>query len=154
MTNDFHPATVQAIQDLYESDADARKLFDWTASLKKDAAETTLERIVDVLGISRKSAVALAQKLEEAECGRFIVGRKGSHSRFEWHYSRVSLGQVAAGETEKIEPVSSDLATEAEDEAAIAAVTGEKPLTIASAKAMLALSLGVQPEQIEITIKG
>lgn len=151
MNDNFQPATVQAIQDLYEASLHAKKLFDWTASLKKDAAETSLERLMGVLDISRKSAVALAQELEKAGCGRFIVGRKGARSRFEWHYSRVSLGQVAAGETEEIEPVSSNLATEAEEEATL---SDDRPLTIASAKTLLALSLGVQPDQIEITVKG
>ncbi len=151
MLDDFQPNNVKAIQALYESDPNAKKLFDWTASLKKDAAETSLERLMSVLDISRKSAVTLAQELEEAGCGRFIVGRKGARSRFEWHYSRVSLGQVAAGETEEVEPVSDILATEAEEDAAL---SDAKPLTIASAKALLAQSLGVQPEQIEITVKG
>jgi len=151
MNDVFQPSTVQAVQTLYEANQDAKKLFDWAASLKKDAAETSLERLMAVLGISRKSAVALAQELEAAGCGRFIVGRKGAKSRFEWHYSRVSLGQAAVGETEKIEPVSTDLATEAEEDAALCET---KPLTITSAKALLALSLGVEPEQIEITVKG
>lgn len=152
MNDNFQPATVQAVQALYEANPHAKKLFDWTASLKKDASETSLERLMSVLDISRKSAVALAQELEKAGCGYFIVGRKGARSRFQWHYSRVSLGKVAVGETEEIEPVSSNLATEAEEEAG--ALSDAKPLTIASAKALLALSLGVQPDQIEITVKG
>ncbi len=150
MNDDFQPVIVKAVQTLYERNPQAKKLFDWTASLKNDAAETSIERLISVLDISRKSAVALAQELEEAGCGRFIIGRKGARSRFEWRFSRVSLGQVAAGETEEIEPVSTNVATEAEEEA----ISDAKPLTIASAKALLALSLGVQPEQIEITVKG
>lgn len=154
MHDDFQPATVQAVRALYAADSLAKKLFDWTASLRKDATETSLERLISVLDISRKSAVELAQKLEGAGCGHFIVGRRGARSRFKWSYSRVSLGRVAAGETAEIEPVSTNLATlatEAEEEAAL---SDAKPLTIASAKASLALSLGVQPEQIEITVKG
>ncbi|WP_124084904.1 hypothetical protein [Pseudogemmobacter humi] len=152
MNDDFQPDTVQAVQNLYEKNPNARKLFDWTASLKKDAAETTLERMVNVLGISRKSAVSLAHELGAAGCGRFIVGRKGAQSRFEWYYSRVSLGQVAAGETDEIDPVSCSLATEAEDEESLNGE--EKPLTIVSAKTLLAKSLGISAEQIEIIIKG
>ena len=151
MLDDFQPSNVEAIQALYENDPNAKKLFDWTASLQKDAAETSLERLMGVLDISRKSAVSLAQELEKAGCGRFIVGRKGARSRFEWYYSRVSLGQVAAGEPKEVEPVSENIATEAEEEASI---SDTQPLTIASAKALLARSLGIQPEQIEITIKG
>lgn len=152
MNDNFQPATVKAVQALYETSPHARKLFDWTASLKNDAAETTLERLMSVLGISRKSAVVLVHELEEAGCGRFIVGRRGARSRFEWKYSRVSLGQVAAGETEEIELVSSNLATEAEEEEEV--LSNPNPLTIASAKEQLALALGVKTEQIEITVKG
>jgi hypothetical protein len=151
MNDNFQHATIQAVQDLYETNTDAKKLFDWTASLQKDASETSLERLMNVLNISRKAAVSLAQELEKAGCGTFIVGRKGARSRFQWSFSRISLGQVAAGETEEIEPVSTDLTTEAEEEATL---TDAKPLNIASAKALLASSLGVSPEQIEITVKG
>lgn len=151
MNDGFQPETVQAVQALCDVDADAKKLFEWTASLKNDAEETSVERLMSAVGISRISAVTLAKKLETAGCGRFVVGRKGARSRFKWAYSRVSLGKVAARETEEIEPVSTNLATDAEDDAALLDV---KPLTIASAKELLALSLGVRSEQIEITVKG
>ncbi len=149
MTDDFQDATVKAVQALYSKNPDARKLFDWTASLQRDAAETSIERFVSVLNISRKAAVDLAKALEDAGCGKFVVGRRGARSRFEWQYSRVSLGQVAAGETEEIEPVSSNPATDEED----VAQSEDASMTIASAKTLLARSLGVQPDQIEITVK-
>jgi hypothetical protein len=151
MNDIFEPTAVQAVQALYEKSADARKLFEWTASLKKDAAETSIERIMSALGISRKAAVTLAQDLAEAGCGNFIVGRRGARSRFSWLYSRISLGKVAVGEATDIDPVSPDLETIAEEEAEI---SNTPPLTIASAKEQLALSLKIRPDQIEIIIKG
>ena len=96
MNDNFQPATVQAVQTLYDQNPHAKQLFDWTASLQRDATATTIDRISQVLEISRKAAVSLAQQLDDAGCGEFVVGRRGSPSRFEWAYSRVSLGQVAA----------------------------------------------------------
>jgi hypothetical protein len=150
MNDDFQPATVQAVQALYDQNSNAKKLFDWTASLRRDATATTIARIAHVLEISRKAAVSLAQDLEEAGCGEFIVGRRGSLSRFEWSYSRVSLGQVAAGEAEEIEEVC-DPISEKEEEA-LGPEGSAQPLTISSAKVLLAKSLGLTPDQIEIQI--
>lgn len=151
MNDDFQPATVQAVQSLYEQNPNAKKLFDWTASLRRDATATSIDRISGRLEISRKAAVTLAQELEAAGCGDFIVGRRGSPSRFEWAYSRVSLGQVAAGEAEEIEEVS-DPISENEEEALSSEGTAQ-PLTIQRAKTLLARALGVEPEQVEIQIR-
>lgn len=151
MNDNFQPATVEAVQALYDQNPHAKQLFDWTASLQRDATATTIDRISQVLEISRKAAVSLAQQLDDAGCGEFIVGRRGSPSRFEWAYSRVSLGQVAAGEAEEIEEVS-DPISEKEEEAS-GAEGSVQPLTISSAKVLLAESLGLTPDQIEIQIR-
>lgn len=151
MNDNFQPAIADAVKALYERDDNAKKLFDWVASLQRDATTTSIERISARLGISRSAAVSLAKALEEAGCGEFIVGRRGSSSRFEWSYSRVSLGQVAAGEADEIEQVS-DPISETEEET-FSAERLDGPLTIQKAKSMLAQTLGVQPDQIEIQIR-
>ena len=151
MNNHLQPETVTAIRTLYEQNLDARQLFDWVASLKNDTTETSINRIVGKLHISRGAAVSLARKLGSAGCGKFITGRRGSPSRFKWSYSRVSLGQVASGVTEVIEaPHDPILETEEED----AALEGSKrSLTIQEAKMSLAESLGLEPSQIGIEIR-
>lgn len=151
MNDDLQPATVQAVQALYDRNSNAKELFDWTASLQRDATATTIDRIAQVLDISRKSAVSLAQDLEEAGCGEFVVGRRGSPSRFEWSYSRVSLGQVAAGEADEIEDVC-DPISEKEEEA-LSSEHSAEPMSISRAKVLLAKSLGVSTDQIEIQIR-
>lgn len=151
MQDDFQPKTVQAIQALYEQSQDAKKLFDWVATLRRDATATTIERMSQRLGMSRSAAVSLAKSLEEAGCGEFVVGRRGSPSRFEWSYSRVSLGQVAAGETDEIEDVSNPISETDEDPSDAGRL--DAALTIPKAKLMLAQSLGVTTEQIEIQIR-
>ena len=149
MGANFDDAIVQSIRKLYDQDVTARAALDWAASLKKDARSTTIERFTQVLSISRQVAVALAKELENAGCGQFVVGRRGSPSRFEWAYSRISLGLAASGATEEVERVT-DLLPEDDDEERLPA---QDTLTIKEAKRRLALSLGVEPEQIEIQVR-
>ena len=151
MNNNFQPTIVEAVQALYDQNSHAKQLFDWTASLQRDAMATTINRISQVLKIPYKAAVSLAKQLDDAGCGEFIVGRRGSPSRFEWAYSRVSLGQVAAGEAEEIKEVSDPISEK--DEEAWGAEGSVQPLTISSAKILLAKSLELTPDQIEIQIR-
>jgi len=148
MSDYIEEETIKAVQKLYRTNANAKKLFDLTAGLKNDASETNIERMMSVIAVDRSSAIRLARELEGAGIGRFVTGRRGAQSRFVWKHSRVALGQAAKGAGDgsasvteaSIEHVSADVAVEG------------KPLTIASAKFLLAKSLGVLPEQIEITV--
>lgn len=150
--NDFQPEMVSAIRTLYEQNPDARRLFDWTASLQHDATETRIDRMVSKLRIHRSAAVRLARELQDTGCGEFIIGRRGSPSRFRWAYSRVSLGQVAAGETEEIEEAYEPI-SEAEEDDSTPQEGEERHLTIQEAKTLLAASLGLEPSQISIEIR-
>ena len=146
------PDVAMAIRALYDENPHATRLFDWTASLERDAYETTVERLSRKLEISRGEAISLARELEAAGCGEFIVGRKGWSSRFRWAYSRVSLGQIASGEAAELEEAS-DPISEEDEEASEPQQGSERPLTIREAKIGLAQSLGVEPNQISIEIR-
>ena len=152
MNTTLTPDVAMAIRALYDENPHATRLFDWTASLERDADETTVERFMRKLEISRGEAISLARELEEAGCGEFIVGRKGWSSRFRWAYSRVSLGQVASGEAEELEEAS-DPISEEDEEASEPREGSERHLTIHEAKIRLAQSLGVEPSQISIEIR-
>ncbi len=152
MNEIVNPDVAKAVRALYEENPHATRLFDWTASLERDAYETTVERFMRKLEISRGEAINLARELEEAGCGEFIVGRKGWSSRFKWAYSRVNLGLVASGEAEELEETS-DPISEEEEEASEPREGGEQHLTIHMAKIRLAQSLGVEPSQISIEIR-
>lgn len=152
MNTTLTPDVAMAIRVLYDENPHATLLFDWTASLERDAYETTVDRISRKLEISRGEAISLARELEEAGCGEFIVGRKGWASRFRWAYSRVSLGQVASGEAEELEEAS-DPISEEDEEASEPQKGSERNLTIHEAKIRLAHSLGVEPSQISIEIR-
>jgi hypothetical protein len=144
---------VKAVRALYKGDEVARRLFDWCAERERDASETSVDRLTHVLGISREEAVGLCQRLAEAGCGLFVVGRRGYKSRFAWGYSCISLGQVAAGETSELEEPENPLPESEEDAVASEASAPAPRMNIADAKRALALGLGVPESAIEIHIR-
>ncbi len=150
MVINFGKSTSLAIQKLYKEDDDLRELFDWCATLKRDATETSVDTIASKLNISRKGALNIVRQLESAGCGEFLVGRRGGTSRFIWKYSRISLGKVASGEFSEIEGVQDPI----EGDEEMTDVGNFGPMTIAKAKSMLADALGVKSEQIEIHVRG
>jgi hypothetical protein len=153
MNASFDQNTVRAIRDLYKTDDTARRLFDRWAERERDATATTIDRLHHLLGISREEAVRLAQRLEQAGCGQFIVGRRGHKSRFAWAYSCVSLGQVAAGETSELEEPEDPLPEAEEEKGAIGGASSLPHMNITEAKRALSASLGVPESAIEILIR-
>lgn len=108
-----------------------------------------------MLGETTTVAIDCARQMQDAGCGTFVVGRRGSKSRFRWHYNAISLGRAASGATDELIDVDETAESEADDEAPTPASVAESPLTltIPQAKEALARTLGVKPEQIEIIVK-
>lgn len=154
MIRDIGSDIADNVQELYAEDEDARLLFDWLASRRNDAAETTIRRISQKTGMERSVAVRICRILSDLGCCEFIVGRRGAESRVRWEVSLTSLGKAAKGEAANVEKVDPELAEDVVDQqVAGTAESPEGPLTIAEAKRRLALSLGVEPTAIEITIR-
>lgn len=157
MNKDIAQDVITAIRALYRDDDIARDLFDQSAQRQRDALETSVDRLSHLLGISRGESVALARRLEEAGCGKFMIGRRGGKSRFEWAYSCISLGKAAAGETSAIDQIDDGISEMDDDQPAVAVPTASSAplmLTIAEAKEALARTLGVLPASIEIIVRG
>jgi hypothetical protein len=160
MNSNLDSEIVRKIRVLYEDDARAQRLFDWLAGRTNDVAETSIDRISQMVEVSRYDAIELAKSLSEIGVCDFIVGRKGWRSRVRWRYSVRSLGQAAKGSTAKIEKIDPELAEEAVDRqaATIESTEIESPslqgITLAEAKQGLAVTFGVKPDSIEIIIKG
>ncbi|QYE37043.1 hypothetical protein KZX46_21040 (plasmid) [Polymorphobacter sp. PAMC 29334] len=154
MIKDIAKDVISQIRVMYQDDNINRELFDQCAQRQKDASVTSLDRLSHLLGISRGEAVALARRLEEAGCGQFIVGRRGSKSRFEWAYSCISLGKAAAGETSSIDQVEEGVAEMDDEQDETVSIGPQMKLTIAEAKEALARTLGVSPTSIEIIVRG
>lgn len=150
MTNPFNADLVEAVRNLYVGNAAARGLFDKLAVRERSPTITTLDRMSQMLGVSRGEAVSLARELGEAGCGRFLVGRRGQKSRFEWKYRCVDLARTAAGEGDEVEltdPAEGDVIDD------VVRDDVDEGITIGRAKELLSYSLGVPASAIEILIR-
>ncbi|MEX2672032.1 MAG: hypothetical protein WD294_07980 [Phycisphaeraceae bacterium] len=110
------------LRDLYGTSSSFRAIFDHFASRQRALTKTTVDRIQQNViaeghdDVTRRDVISFYREVEAAGCGRFVVGRKGHESRFDWHVSLASVGQVAAGETEEFESVDEIEGDEASEE--------------------------------------
>lgn len=150
-----HKDVLKAVRQLYNRNDWARAIFDRLADLKRNPQETPIERWVNSLGETTTVVIDYARQMQETGCGTFVVGRRGSKSRFKWHYNAISLGRAASGATDELIDADENVESETDEEVSATASAAETPLTltILQAKEALARTLGVKPEQIEITVK-
>ena len=109
MTNSEGSAVdLDALRELYDSDSDARALFDLLASRQRNRVKTSVDRLQMALAnaghdLARSDLIRIMCNLEEAGCGRFVMGRWNHPSRFEWDLGLIGVSRAAAGETDDIE---------------------------------------------------
>lgn len=96
--------SVTKLQRLYKHHSVYRAVFGWLAERDENPTETRVDMAVKALGpkLTYRDLVAFFKKLENAGVGRFIVGRRGGRSRFEWTYTAESVGKAALGESKKL----------------------------------------------------
>ncbi len=147
----------EGLRDLFEEDAGAREFLKWASERQNDAARTSIDRLEQKAGIDRRKAIELAKRFDQLGCGRYVIGRRGAPSRIEWEFSLKSIGHAAVGETSSLESVDPELVAESADLADLKREDSAPPvfdgLSIAEAKRRLAITLGVKPEAIDITIR-
>lgn len=85
-----------------------RTIFELFAQRERNPRETTVHTLVHQSGASRSDVIALFKSLAELELGRFILGRRESPSRFEWHTLMNEVGQTALGEADSIQSMSEE----------------------------------------------
>jgi hypothetical protein len=103
MTRSTERVDRKELQSFYNGDVQAKALFDHFASRERNRKSTTVDRLISKLAeeggeMARGDVIRVLQRLEELGCGRFVAGRKGHPSRFEWAVGLVDVGRVAAGE--------------------------------------------------------
>ncbi len=147
---------VEGLREFYQVSGAAKKILDWAANRTNDAAETNLDRIMQRTAVTRGEAVEFARRINDLDCGVFVVGRKGARSRIRWSYSLKSMGEAAQGQANTLVELDPEIAEDAVDQQAPgmdAVPEVEAALTIPEAKKRLALAFGIAPEAIEITIR-
>jgi hypothetical protein len=114
------------LTDIYKESGVARAFLDHMADRQRNQSETKVGRTLQLLSndgyeFSRGDIVGLFKRLEEAQVGQFVAGRRGWPSRFVWSVGSLSASRLAAGEHQDIEQVT----TESESDE-----TGENGLTV------------------------
>jgi hypothetical protein len=100
----------RAIRTLYVSDPVAKIILDEFGARQRNQQVTKLDQLLLRLsnagnGVARSDAISILRKLDEAGCGKFLAGRKGHPTRFEWHYDLVSVARAATGEVQVVEQI-------------------------------------------------
>jgi hypothetical protein len=149
MNKNVAAGVVDSVREMYKEDEGAQKLFDHIARRKRDFHFTSADAISQITGYSYERSITLARDLEAIGCGTFYTGRRGHKTRIQWAYSCKQIGIAARGEAATI-AAPQDAIPEEEDRT----VLPESSLTITQAKELLAASLGINPDQVEITIRG
>lgn len=108
----YQPRTLdkKALKALYSSDPAVKIILDEFGSRQRNQQVTKLDQLLLRLsnagkGVARPEAINVLRKLEEAGCGKFLTGRKGHPTRFEWQYDLVSVAKVATGEGQVVEEI-------------------------------------------------
>lgn len=70
---------------------------------ERGATKWGRENIDEEMIVSRQDVISVMKSLDELKLGRFIVGRRGAESRFEFWTSRVQIGQAAMGQIDRID---------------------------------------------------
>jgi hypothetical protein len=104
---------IGTLRSLYQSSPVAKAALDHFAAREKRRWETTVERLQGIVrqeltDVSRGDIIEIFRMLESANCGRFVVGRRGHLSRFEWSSNLIAVGKAAAGEPMSAEEMAGD----------------------------------------------
>lgn len=105
-----NPLDTKALTLLYSSDPTFKIILDEFGSRQRNQQVTKLDQLLLRLSnagkdVARPDAINVLRKLEEAGCGKFLTGRKGHPTRFEWQYDLVSVAKVATGEVQVVEEI-------------------------------------------------
>ncbi len=90
------------LRSLYASSSVARSALDTFATRSNKSAETTVERLLALVAetnssVKRQDVVEFFKQLQKTNCGKFVIGRRTSPSRFLWDVSLVDVGLAAQG---------------------------------------------------------
>jgi hypothetical protein len=111
MNDNIKRELVSGLRNLYGNNEVAKRLFDNFSTRKKDMRVTPVARAAYLVEATQGEIVALFRELNELGAGEFKLGRRGSKTRIEWHYSQSSLGRIAQGaasQPESIDPTDLD----------------------------------------------
>src|SRR5215469_10873530 len=116
MTKIEGQVNIEALRQLYKDNEVAKALLNHLRDRERNRHNTPVDILKYRLSqeghpVNKWSLINVLRELEKIGCGRFVVGRRGQQSRFEWEVRMVDVGGAASGRETKIGTV-----VEAEDE--------------------------------------
>ncbi|RYF54373.1 hypothetical protein [Variovorax guangxiensis] len=86
----------EGLVDLVESDSVALTLFTRLSKRKRNAGVTTVPQVMKLTGQTRREwVILLLKQMDALGLGKFVVGRGGYESRFEWSV-KMTMAAAAA----------------------------------------------------------
>src|SRR6266851_6730831 len=82
-----------------------KPVFDWAAQQPRAVQETTIDELMEGVGIGRSDAVFAGKTIAKEGFATFITGRHGKPSRIRWNFSPSSLGLAAMGRGKSLEQI-------------------------------------------------
>jgi len=98
------------LQEMYRTNEVFRAIFEHFTVREKNSRSTKTDRMLKLLydlggTADRRAVIQFFRGLERAGCGRYVEGRRGHPSRFEWVVKLNSVGLVASGQQAKVQPL-------------------------------------------------
>jgi hypothetical protein len=110
-------ADVVGLRDAYSKDEEMRLVIDHFAARERNRHVTNADSLVSALHrsktpLSRPVVIRVLRSLDALGLGRFIAGRKGYPTRFEWHERSLSIRVMASQEAVADIPMPNGIANE------------------------------------------
>lgn len=113
---------IKNLKRLYTNNYTSKALLDYVAGRKNNSFKTDVDRILSLLNqnqngvtVSRRDAISVMKELQRFNCGKFVIGRRGQPSRFEWTVQMIAVGKAARGEDTSIAPLAQGEASDTQD---------------------------------------
>lgn len=93
------------LRALHQDNRAAAILFDEYANRKRNKRVTNTDwvaRLVREQNVQRSEVIQMFRTLENIGCGKYVEGRKGKPSRFDWTKSSLAVCQLAIGERKDV----------------------------------------------------
>ena len=147
---------VARLRSLYR-DEQFTDFFEWASNFTNDVSQTTVRSIETQIRRQpgnrqrRSPALDFCDLLQEAGLGRLVLGRHNRKTRMEWSYTLRSIGAVARGDTDELEPREED--PDEDETGQPAMIRFEIPLRAGHPKASVELPEGFVDQDVRKLIK-
>jgi len=108
-----HGIDLEGLRAAYKEDISMRLIIDHFAGRERNQNETHIDRLETLLErggatLSRSAIIRAFRRLDVLGLGRFIPGRKGHATRFEWYEKSLSIRDLARDESATIAQQAND----------------------------------------------